>query len=231
MSWGMFLYIPCPVKIWREEAKGHTLSMLPFIGLVIGALWALVSHFLICSLPVKALILTIIPWFLSGGIHLDGYMDVCDAIGSRRDLETRQRILKDSSCGAFAVIGMVVLALASFAFFTSADKISCIGLLLIPIASRACAAIAVMIFKPMDSSQYISLKKSINLFVVPVIAILFIIIFSILQHQTAPIATMIAFFVFALYGRQSLGGMNGDISGFALTLSELCGIIFLCTWG
>ena len=30
-----------------------------------------------------------------------------------------------------------------------------------------------------------------------------------------------------LYGRSQLGGMSGDISGFALTLGELCGVAVL----
>lgn len=34
-------------------------------------------------------------------------MDCCDAILSRRDLRERQRILKDSTCGAFRVIALV----------------------------------------------------------------------------------------------------------------------------
>ena len=46
-------------------------------------------------------------------------MDVCDAVMSRRDMETRQRILKDSHCGAFAVICMVLLALGQWSAFLS----------------------------------------------------------------------------------------------------------------
>lgn len=60
-----------------------------------------------------------LPWLVTGFMHLDGYMDVCDAVLSRRELATRQRILKDSHCGAFAVIGMVLLALCQWSVFLS----------------------------------------------------------------------------------------------------------------
>lgn len=68
---------------------------------------------------VRALILCAFPWLVTGFLHLDGFMDVCDAVLSRCDLETRQRILKDSHCGSFAVICMILLAAAQWSLFFS----------------------------------------------------------------------------------------------------------------
>lgn len=68
-----------------------------------------------------------LPWLVTGFMHLDGYMDVCDAVLSRRELATRQRILKDSHCGAFAVIGMVLLALCSGAYSSPAAPAKACG--------------------------------------------------------------------------------------------------------
>ncbi len=50
--------------------------------------------------------MTLIPVFVSGGIHLDGFMDTMDALGSWGDKEKKLEILKDSHNGAFAVIGI-----------------------------------------------------------------------------------------------------------------------------
>ena len=79
---------------------------------------------------------------------------------SRRELATRQRILKDSHCGAFAVIGMVLLALCQWSVFLSgsADE-SLWGLLLIPVATRACAGLAVLKLRPMGTSQYAAMGR------------------------------------------------------------------------
>lgn len=44
------------------------------------------------------------PVWVTGGIHLDGYADTCDALASYGDREKKLEILKDPHCGAFAVI-------------------------------------------------------------------------------------------------------------------------------
>ena len=124
MAWGMFLTIPCPKKIWRERARRKMLACLPLIGLIVGGIWALcawLGSFL--PQPLAALLCAAAPWLITGFMHLDGYMDVCDAVLSRRDLETRQRILKDSHCGAFAVICLMLLTLCQWAVFLSAEAL------------------------------------------------------------------------------------------------------------
>lgn len=85
-----------------------------------------------------ALILTV-PYILTGFLHLDGFMDVSDALLSRRDKETKLRILKDSTVGAFSVISVVLLLLVEFAgMFTVLNKnLDMRILIFIPIASRA----------------------------------------------------------------------------------------------
>ena len=103
MAWGNFLTLPCPLKRWDNDLKNYMLGFLPSVGLIIGLIWAGVS-LLLAVLPipflVTAFLLTMVPFVLSGFLHLDGFMDCCDAILSRRPLEYRQRILKDSHTGA-----------------------------------------------------------------------------------------------------------------------------------
>ena len=112
MAWGMFLAIPCPLRRWNEKAREKMLVCLPLVGLAVGGIWLglylLLRHAAIGGL--YAFLMAALPWLVTGFMHLDGYMDVCDAVLSRRELATRQRILKDSHCGAFAVIGMVLFS-------------------------------------------------------------------------------------------------------------------------
>ena len=121
MAWGMFLAIPCPLRRWNEKAREKMLVCLPLVGLAVGGIWLglylLLRHAAIGGL--YAFLMAALPWLVTGFMHLDGYMDVCDAVLSRRELATRQRILKDSHCGAFAVIGMVLLALCQWSVFLS----------------------------------------------------------------------------------------------------------------
>ena len=43
MAWGMFLAIPCPLKLWNEKARSKMICCLPLVGLVVGGVWLLVS--------------------------------------------------------------------------------------------------------------------------------------------------------------------------------------------
>jgi adenosylcobinamide-GDP ribazoletransferase len=49
--------------------------------------------------------------FLSRALHLDGFMDTCDALLGGSSPQERRRILKDPHVGAFAVVGVICLFL------------------------------------------------------------------------------------------------------------------------
>ena len=139
--------------------------------------------------------------------------------------------MKDPHCGAFAVISLGLLMLFSFAVLLSweYEPPRLIPLALIPAATRASAGIAVLSLKPMRTSQYsaehdkrLCIPLSIML---AAAALAPIILFRL--GGLAPLASAAAYWLAALYGRKQLGGMSGDISGFALTLGELVGVTIL----
>lgn len=232
MAWGMFLTIPCPKKIWRESARRKMLACLPLIGLIVGGIWALcawLGSFL--PQPLAALLCAAAPWLITGFMHLDGYMDVCDAVLSRRDLETRQRILKDSHCGAFAVICLALLVLCQWAVFLSAEALSLWPLTLIPAASRACAALAVLTLRPMSTSQYSAMTRGGAPVVFAAVVLAAVCGLSVLLWDSfAPLAAAVCYWLAAWYAFRQLDGMSGDVSGFALTIAELGGAAVLVLW-
>ena len=229
MAWGMFLTIPCPKKIWRESARRKMLACLPLIGLIVGGIWALcawLGSFL--PQPLAALLCAAAPWLITGFMHLDGYMDVCDAVLSRRDLETRQRILKDSHCGAFAVICMVLLAMTQWSAFLSTEAAPLLPLALIPVASRASAAMAVLTLRPMRTSQYSAMERGgAPVFVAAALLAAACALPIVLWGSFAPLAAAIGYGLAVWYGFRQFEGMSGDISGFGLVLGELCGAVVL----
>ena len=162
MCQSMFCSIPAP-QLWDEKAKDKMLLFLPIVGLEMGAIWtalAWLCDFLHLPALVTGLILCAYPYIVTGFIHLDGYMDVTDAVKSWRDLERRREILKDSHVGSFAVIGVVLLILAQFAFMASAPAHSDFSVLIfVPAVSRCCSSLAVTGLKPMSTSQYADQKK------------------------------------------------------------------------
>ena len=186
MAWGNFLRIPCPVKRWDDSLKKEMLKMLPSVGLVIGLLWfllALISYKLGLPYLLSGFLMTAFIYGITGFFHLDGFMDVRDAVMSRRDIEERQRILKDSHVGAFAVISVVILILGMFSGISSymylIEKIVLTGtskipvslylapFIIIPVSSRQRSGGAVLKYKPMKSSQYADMESEKNKEILP----------------------------------------------------------------
>ena len=120
MARGINLSNTTPYKLWDDKARPLQLVYQPAAGLLVGALWALAAYALgsFDRLPaLRAAVLAALPFLLTGFLHLDGFMDCCDAILSRRDLPARQKILKDSHVGSFAVVSTIFLLLGAFAAF------------------------------------------------------------------------------------------------------------------
>ena len=230
MCQSMFCAIPAP-QVWDEKAKDKILLFLPIVGLEIGILWAVLAW--LCQrlqLPglITGLILAAFPYFITGFLHLDGYMDVTDAVKSWRSLERRREILKDSHVGSFAVIGIVLLILAQFATLACAPINSDFQILIfIPAVSRCCSALAVTGLKPMSTSQYADQKKpASHLVVVTVMLCLFLAAGFLLcgKYGFALVGCLAGYGLALLRAYKSLEGMNGDIAGYALSIGELCAV-------
>ncbi len=230
MCRSMFCAIPCLSRVWDEEARDKMLLFLPAVGLEIGAIWALLAWFCrYLALPavVQGVVLGAYPFVVTGFIHLDGFMDVTDAVRSCRDLARRREILKDSHVGSFAVIGIVLLALCQTALFASARAAASLRtLVLLPAVSRCGSALAVTVLRPMSTSQYAAQKKPKSHVIILCAQLAVYLAAGFLAGWKTGLALCGCLAGYALALRKafrSLDGMNGDISGYALTFSELCG--------
>ena len=229
MCQSMFCAIPFPGNLWEEKARDKILLFLPIVGLEMGALWAALAWLCgVLHLPqlVRGLVLAVFPFLAAGFIHLDGYMDVTDAVKSCRSLERRREILKDSHVGAFAVIGIVLLMIAQFAFLASVPEEADYRILLfVPAVSRCGSSLAVTVLKPMNTSQYASQKKpKSHVAVLTVMTVLFVAAGFLLcgKYGLVLLGCLAGYGAALRKAYKSLDGMNGDISGYALTISELC---------
>ncbi len=256
MAWGNFCAIPCPWKLWDEKARELMLVMFPLIGVVIGMIWHgmyWIFDFLGMPLPLFAAMMTVYPFLVSGCIHLDGFMDCNDAILSRRPLAERQRILKDSHVGAFAVISIVVLFLFFFAAMWSLLEMDsplrmwCLSM--VPVLSRASSARAVMVKKPLSTSQYEASFRQGNryqgipCFIWLAAAVVMVAVGVLLEGglgldgramllcgltpAIAAACQLGASLASGAYARKQLGGMSGDIAGYMLVWSELAAVVSL----
>ena len=231
MCQSMFCAIPFPVAIWDEKARDKMLLFLPIVGLEIGAIWAFLAwlcHVLHLPAMIASLVLSVYPYLVTGFIHLDGYMDVTDAVKSYRSLERRREILKDSHVGSFSVIGIVLLVIAQFAFFASPPADANFRILLfVPAVSRCCSSLAVTGLPPMSTSQYADQKKPKSHMVVLTVMLCTFLVAGFLlcgKYGFALVGGLAGYGLALRRAYKSLEGMNGDIAGFALTLGELCAV-------
>ena len=91
---------------------GRSFGWYPIIGLLLGSLLALIGWLLaLTALGVfaRAGLLLLVWILLTGGLHLDGVMDACDALFAPVSPARRLAILKDVYTGAFGVIGLVMV--------------------------------------------------------------------------------------------------------------------------
>lgn len=237
MCQSMFCAIPAP-QIWDEKAKDKMLLFLPIVGLELGLCWAGLAW--ICrllALPklITALILSVWPWMGTGFLHLDGCMDVTDAVKSYRSLQRRREILKDSHVGSFAVIGIALLILGQFACFASIpDGADLRVLIFVPAVSRCCSALAVTGLPAMSTSQYAERQKPKSHLLVSA-AMLCVFLaggFLLCGKWGTALFGVLGGYGFALRkGYKSLEGMNGDIAGCALTIGELGAAVVLALGG
>jgi adenosylcobinamide-GDP ribazoletransferase len=229
MAWGCFCWIPCPYKKWDEAARPAMLTMLPLLGaclgLLTGVIWTLLVYLGASSFLTGAVV-TAAYFLMTGFIHLDGYMDACDALLSWRPLEKRLEILKDSHTGAFAVVGLSILVLFSY---DAAGLSDLRPLLFVPVVSRCGSALAVLCLKPIGHSQYARLQATPGQKGAVVLAGLcaFIACALWLGDCTALIVEALAYAAALAWAYRNLGGVSGDVAGFALTLAECAALVAL----
>jgi adenosylcobinamide-GDP ribazoletransferase len=98
---------------WPSEEKelARSMAFFPLVGLVIGLILSLGNYLFSFLFPqTLALWLTIgLLVFLTRGLHLDGFADMLDGLGSGGTKERMLEVMKDSRIGAFGVVGLILL--------------------------------------------------------------------------------------------------------------------------
>lgn len=132
--------LPLRAKIEEsDELFASSMTFFPLVGLFIGGFLFLVyriSSILFSPLLVNALVL--IAWvFITGALHLDGFMDTIDGLSGGKTKEERLKIMKDPSSGAKGTVGLVGLLGLKFLLLLEIEPFLKTGtLLLTPVVGR-----------------------------------------------------------------------------------------------
>ena len=232
IAFAMFSRIPVPRADWDKENMKYMICFFPGIGLVIGLL--ICGYGKLCGLTdmgslMRAAGYVLIPLLVTGGIHMDGFLDTVDALSSWQPKEKKLEILKDSHAGAFAVIMGCAYFILALGVWSEMDEKVLPVLAAGYILSRALSGMALATF-PCENK-----KGSLGMFadaaqkrVLKIVLALWILVcaggafwwdwrYGLLLSGTAA----------AVYGyyyhmaMKAFGGTTGDIAGFFVQVCEL----------
>ena len=237
-AFSTFSVLPTPRIEWNAYSLKNVLAALPLVGVVIGGALCL-CHWLskLLSLPaiLVAALFTLLPIALSGGIHMDGFADMTDALSSHAAPEKKRAILKDPHCGAFAVIGVSCYLLLYFGLSAALPfDWKTAGLLAIThVLSRAIGSLLSLLpsgaGEGMQKAFHDSASKG-SLWILLVWVALSLGGAAVLSPAAA-IAMLLAGGLVFLYimhtARKQFGGMSGDLAGAGITLSAIAMLIGL----
>lgn len=237
LAFAMYSKIPMPYIDWDEDSMKWVFCFFPLVGVVIGGvlfLWLKLAVLLSLGSSLTALGALLIPLMISGGIHLDGLCDTCDALGSHQSRERKLEILKDSHIGAFGVMGCVLYLIALYALWSS---ISCqtkeiFVLSLLPILSRSWSSLMAVSCKNARGSgmlfSFTGDHTNRNNQIFDVIWLILVGIVMLLTggaYGGSVIASTVICTVYYLYmSRKEFGGITGDLEGWYLQMLELMGL-------
>lgn len=242
VAFSIYSKIPMPRFNWESEDMKYHLCFFPWVGAVIGALewlWiCLVQHLGIGQIAEVA-VFGAIPLLVTGGFHVDGFMDTMDAIHSYQDQQKKLEILKDPHIGAFSVISLLLYVLIGVAAFsevkeTKAIAIICAGFFL----SRTLSGISVVTMhsakgKGMLATFSNTAEKKIvlgSLIFQLLLCIGFMTWFGSIRAIGTVGISGLSYLYYWRMSKKNFGGITGDLAGFFVTVTELLIIVVMAVF-
>lgn len=234
--------LPLPKSILKEvdyqpEQLGKSVVMYPVVGLIIGAVLALIAMGLNTFAPqlqtivVAALVLFI--WvLLTGALHLDGLSDSADAwVGGYGDKDKTLAIMKDPYCGPAGVSIIVITLLVKFAALTAVIGQSWISLLIAPVIARS-AVIVLFMSTPYVRKDGIGASHAAHLPKVLAWLMLGLVVLGcgyFLQFKVLwlLLAVMVVFLLLRYLMVHRIGGTTGDTAGGVIEVIEVVVLLAL----
>ena len=232
IAFSMYSRIPVPQVQWTKERMKYAMCFFPLIGAVIGLMeYGAILLFRTMGFSFLTQILpVVIPVAVTGGIHMDGLLDVIDAKSSHGETEKKLEILKDPHTGAFAIIGCGIYFLLYLAFFMEMRPVMIPAFCITFVITRALSGLSVVTF-PMakKSGLAAAFSDGAHKRVVGTVMVLYLIISLIaIWLFTGAFAVSgviaISFVVFLYYyhmSKREFGGITGDLAGYFLQVLEL----------
>jgi len=232
-----------PILRRREvnaEELGASLGYFPLVGLFLGAILAGINWSLSLILPssmVNAVIIIAL-LLLTGALHIDGFIDTCDALFGRRTPQERWQIMSDSRVGGFGVVGafcLLLLVYVSLGGIPGAYKM--VALILMPALSRWSMVYAIFAFpyaKPeglgktfKEQANWRKLAMATSLVLASTLGLL-IIEGLVLAGLALIFMVWLIAAALGLFLQRKFAGLTGDSYGAINEVTQVFILIFFC---
>ena len=232
IAFAMYSKIPMPKADWSKENMKYAICFFPMIGAVVGCIYG-VSFFFLQRFEMgallKAAVLVCIPILITGGIHVDGFLDTMDARSSYAERERKLEILKDSHTGAFAIIGGVVYFILNLGFASEMSMDIVVLVAMGFVYSRAFSGLAMVTLKgARKKGMLASFSDGAEKKAVRTVMGLYLFLAMCGMIWVNPIIGTVCvltgwgvFFYYKHMAYKEFGGITGDLAGYFLQICEL----------
>ncbi|SFH53722.1 cobalamin-5'-phosphate synthase [Pseudobutyrivibrio sp. OR37] len=237
VAFSMYSRIPMPRFTWDSEDMKYHLIFFPWVGAVIGAMeygLLLLGEYYDIPLGAFVALAMALPLIVTGGFHLDGFMDVADAVNSFKSKEERLEILKDPHIGAFSIINVITAGLLCFAGLFMMNRNGFIGWCFSFFMARSVSGIMVIKSKKAKENGmlYSEAKNSADkvvfagLIIELLICTIFAFYFVSLQAIILLLLTLAFYKGTEIRANRAFGGITGDVAGYYVVITEVFMAIF-----
>jgi adenosylcobinamide-GDP ribazoletransferase len=228
--------IPIPVACpWTPDTRRWAVRAYPLVGLLIGGALALLALSMQnVPTPITALAVLSVWVALSGGLHLDGVMDIADALGSNQALARRWEIMKDPQIGSFGILALLfLLAWKGILLWALLTYQAPFWWLVVAPALGRWAGVMLLVLTPCAQQKGLAWSWQQSLSGQDVaLALLPLALIALLAPTTVlMVLTVTAFVIFMRWLMLRLfNGINGDMVGATIEGGELWLLILLWSW-
>lgn len=228
LAFQFFTILPISLSsVPSERDMVRSAYYLPLVGLFLGSFVAgLQFTFLHLFRPELAAFLVVTLYVVStGALHVDGFMDTMDAIGSRTRGDRALEIMKDSRVGAMGAIAAVLLLAGKWLALSSLQSGMLSAIWTVPLCSRT-ALLAAMTStnaaKPTGLGALFARRTDRRL--TALISVLVVILVLLNMPWSMALAILLSCGVTSvlccIWFTRRFGGMTGDTYGAIVEMTE-----------
>jgi len=207
--------LPVRGEAWDAATFRRAVACYPYVGLLIGAFLVSAAALFFWLWPgTVAAVLVLALWlFLTGMLHLDGFLDVADALFLPAEPERRREVMADPAIGAFAFGAGAVHLLLKAALVAAAGPSP--ALFFAPVWARTLLLLAVWRTPPAASGLGARVAGG---------GAWWGLLPGVLAFWAAPLGAVLAFaggLVLYRLAQQRLGEVRGDVFGALVEAAEV----------